>query len=132
MRHRWIASGRATAGALIAMALNSGAWGDEPDGDPKALTEKENAERRMKFMLHALEKYEVVYPGDPPQISRLHAKPLLRWTNPVTTIKDGTLAVARMWASSSKVTMTSRQAMNSRRFDLTECNCGATNGSLPL
>jgi hypothetical protein len=44
-------------------------------------------------MMQALERYDVVYPGDPAQTARLHPKPLLRWTNPVTTIKDGTLVV---------------------------------------
>lgn len=65
---------------------------DEP-ADGNALSEKEKAERRMKFMMQALGRYEVVYPGAPPQVARLHEKPLLRWTNPVTVVKDGTLVV---------------------------------------
>jgi hypothetical protein len=47
----------------------------------------------MEFMLKALGRYEVVYPGDPPKVSRLHAKSLLRWSNPLTVVKDGGLAV---------------------------------------
>ncbi len=80
--------------ALVsAVAWSSAGRGDEPSTEGKALSEKEKAERRMKFMMQALGRYEVVYPGEPPQVAKLHEKPLLRWTNPVTVVKDGTLAV---------------------------------------
>jgi hypothetical protein len=85
-----------TALVVLTAILQSGASrtrADDPAAGPKALSEKDKADKRMKFMLQALARYDVVYPGDPPQVARLHAKPLLRWTNPVTTIKDGTLAV---------------------------------------
>jgi hypothetical protein len=79
--------------ALLILPWNSGTRGDEASDDAAATFEREKSEKRMKFMLQALERYEVEYPGDPPQVSRLHPKPLLRWTNPLTTIKDGTLVV---------------------------------------
>jgi hypothetical protein len=89
----WVVPATVMAVALSTLEWNARTRGDEPPAEATAGSEKEKAEKRMKFMLQALERYEVVYPGDPPQTSRLHAKPLLRWTNPVTTIKDGTLAV---------------------------------------
>jgi hypothetical protein len=89
----WIVTATVMALALSTPTWHSGARGDEPPADATPISEKDKAEKRMKFMLQALERYEVVYPGDPPQTARLHPKPLLRWTNPVTTIKDGTLAV---------------------------------------
>jgi hypothetical protein len=76
-----------------ASAWNSALGGDQVPADRKALSEKDKAEQRMKFMIQALEKYEAEYPGDPPQISRLHPKLLLRWSNPLTTIRDGALVV---------------------------------------
>ena len=78
---------------VSAVAWGSPGRGDEQPAEGKALSEKEKAERRMKFMMQALGRYEVVYPGEPPQVAKLHEKPLLRWTNPVTVVKDGTLAV---------------------------------------
>jgi hypothetical protein len=88
-----IAAVVAAAVAFVILVLDSGTRGDEPAEDPAPLSEKDKAEKRIKFMMQALERYDVVYAGDPPQTARLHPKPLLRWTNPVTTIKDGTLAV---------------------------------------
>jgi hypothetical protein len=82
-----------TGVALCTLAWNSGTRGAEPIDDANAVAENEKAETRMKFMLQALEKYEVEYPGAPPQISRLHPVLLLRWSNPLTTIKDGALVV---------------------------------------
>ena len=77
-----------------ALGSSSGSRGDEPAADDeKILSEKDKAERRMEFMTKALARYEVVYPGQPAQVARLHEKPLLRWTNPVTVVKDGTLVV---------------------------------------
>jgi hypothetical protein len=35
----------------------------------------------------------VIYPVEPGQVAKLHEQPLLRWTNPVTVVKDGTLVV---------------------------------------
>jgi hypothetical protein len=79
--------------ALTALAWNSGTWGDEPVDDANAVSEKEKGEKRLKFMLQALGRYEAMYPDDPPQPSRLHPKALLRWSNPLTTIRDGALVV---------------------------------------
>ena len=84
--------------ALACLAGNfstprSPARADDPPADPGTLSEKAKAEKRMEFMLRALGRYELIYPGEPPQISKLHAKSLLRWSNPLTTVKDGGLAV---------------------------------------
>lgn len=89
---------RNVVAAVMAMALSTLAWncaarGEEPIDEPNAVSEKEKAETRMKFMLQALEKYEVEYPGDPPEISRFHPRVLLRWSNPLSTIRDGGLFV---------------------------------------
>jgi hypothetical protein len=65
----------------------------EPDDDATAASEKTKSETRSKFMIQALEKYEVQYADDPSRPARLHPKLLLRWSNPLTTIKDGALAV---------------------------------------
>jgi hypothetical protein len=82
----------------MALMLSAWAWtsatrGDEPVDDANAVSENQKAETRMKFMVQALDKYEVEYPEDPSRPSRLHPKPLLRWSNPLTTIKDGALVV---------------------------------------
>jgi hypothetical protein len=84
--------------ALSGLTWRGGTYGsraraEDPNADPKAPSEKEKAEKRMEFMLRALGRYEVVYPGDPPKISKLHPKSLLRWSNPLTVVKDGGLVV---------------------------------------
>jgi hypothetical protein len=93
LRAAWLVLASATVVAVCAVPWICEVRADDPPAEATPLSEKEKADKRMKFMMQALERYEVVYPGDPPQTSRLHPKPLLRWTNPVTTIKDGTLVV---------------------------------------
>jgi hypothetical protein len=77
----------------LSMLLGSAGMRCSLADDPEPLSEKEKAEKRLEFMLQALGRYEVVYPGNPPRKSRLHEKALLRWSNPLTTVKDGGLAV---------------------------------------
>ncbi|HEV3339189.1 MAG TPA: hypothetical protein VG125_02495 [Pirellulales bacterium] len=79
--------------AFYAAFLSQLSRGDEPAEDANAVSENEKAETRVKFMVQALDNYEVEYAEDPSRPSRLHPKPLLRWSNPLTTIKDGALVV---------------------------------------
>lgn len=79
--------------ALSVLAWSSTTRGNEPTENASAVSEKEKAETRMRFMVQAMEKYEVTFSDDPSRPSRLHPKPLLRWSNPLTTIKDGALAI---------------------------------------
>ena len=66
---------------------------DAADTPPIAEGDRENAAKRMQFMLDALGKYEISY-GDPPRLAALHSTALLRWTNPISrAVKDGTLAI---------------------------------------
>jgi hypothetical protein len=79
--------------ALAAVTWSSAARGDEPGDDESAIAEKQKSETRLKFTLQALKRFEGVYPDDAQHPSRLHPKLVLRWSNPLTTIRDGALAV---------------------------------------
>ena len=89
----WYAVAAAVAVTLSVLDSACVTRGDEPTEGEKAASEKEKSETRMKFMMQALEKYEADYSDDSSRSSRLYQKPLLRWSNPLTTIRDGALVV---------------------------------------
>ncbi len=65
------------------------------DGEAARLSadEAHKSDTRLKFMLQAFGKYRIEVGGATPVAATLHSEPLFRWSNPVSTVKDGIAAV---------------------------------------
>ncbi|HJT31257.1 MAG TPA: hypothetical protein VJ783_04355 [Pirellulales bacterium] len=82
-----------SAAVVVTLLLLSGSQGAEPEkGDDVAA-------ERLEFMLSAARRYNVA--PDDNQSARwpLHAKPLLRWSNPFSGVRDG---VVVMWTDGAR------------------------------
>ena len=82
-----------SAAAVVALLQFSGSRADEPERDDDA------AAARLEFMLGAVRRFEVG--PDDNQAARwsLHAKPLLRWSNPFSGVRDGMVI---MWTDGAR------------------------------
>jgi hypothetical protein len=75
------------AGLLLSPVIAYDVEADEPD-------EKEQAEKRLEFMLASVRDFQVVADDDAQHPWQLEPNPLLRWTNPVGGVPDGIIV---MW-----------------------------------
>jgi hypothetical protein len=55
--------------------------------------EAHKSDTRLKFMFQAFGKYRIDVGGATPVAASLHPEPLFRWSNPISTVKDGIAAV---------------------------------------
>jgi hypothetical protein len=83
----------------LAAVLSEGSRADDPPPvqDPHAARlsaeEARKSDTRLKFMFQAFGKYRIEVGGAAPVAASLHPEPLFRWSNPVSTVKDGIAAV---------------------------------------
>ena len=87
-----------TAAAFQAFGQQDDAGGNAAPADgasEASAEEQEVAKKRLRFMMDAFGKYEVAVPGDDGSMAaaELHPQPVLRWSNPLSKIRDGVLVV---------------------------------------
>src|SRR5262245_35905866 len=88
--------------ACVGAALLAGANGPDQyavadqtatETDPAPSTSDESSQARLTYMMQALGRYSVAVGDETPADAPLHAEPLLRWMNPVSTVQDGVIAI---------------------------------------
>jgi hypothetical protein len=80
------------AGVLALLSLSALSAEEPQKGDDAAA-------RRLEFMLSAVRRYEVAPDDNPEARWSLHPKPLLRWSNPHSGVRDGLVI---MWTDGAR------------------------------
>jgi len=79
-------------GAAAIIGLNRCSEAAEENPAAEDQVEVEKSKKRLDFMMTAVGKYQVDVGTDQKKVAELNPKPLLRWSNPVSSVKDGLVA----------------------------------------
>lgn len=101
-----------SAACLTSLFLFSAGSAAETEG------EKDVAEERLEFMLHAVRDLKAIPDDEPMAPWPLYAKPLLRWSNPVAGIRDG---VVVMWTDGARPAVLAQVFPTKDNIWLAEC-----------